>query len=80
MLRLWRPDEGHWCCHRHLPTDPSRRTGEGAESRAAAPKEAADSVAGLRGPLCSYNIMKIRLHSAQQSAQKIVGARRWRAL
>jgi len=37
MLLLWREDEGHCCCHDHLPTGPSSRTAEAAAARAAAP-------------------------------------------
>jgi len=46
MLLLWRQDEGHRCCHGHLPTGPSRRTAGAAADRAAAPIEAADRVVG----------------------------------
>jgi len=46
MPLLWRQDEGHRCCHGHLPTGPSRRTAGAAAARAAAPIEAADRVVG----------------------------------
>jgi len=46
MLLLWRQDEGHRCCHGHLPMGPSRRTAGAAAARAAAPIEAADRVVG----------------------------------
>jgi len=44
MLLLWRQDEGHRCCHGHLPTGPSCRTAGAAAARAAAPIAAADRV------------------------------------
>jgi len=80
MLLLWRQDEGHRCCHGHLPTGPSRRTAGAAAARAAAPIEAADRVLGHSVDHVVKNLTTMIIQSAHQSAQETVGAGRSSAL
>jgi len=80
MLLLWRQDEGHRCCHGHLPMGPSRRTAGAAAARAAAPIEAADRVVGHSVDRVVKNLTTIIIQSTHQSAQETVGAGRSSAL